>query len=161
VKSSDAVLSSSTFSSTPRTPLPPQSYPSGSLGYYVERLADEFPDFVPELKFAMIPATYKAYKQKVKQPMSLSQVRQKLQQGAYSSAQFLADVQTIGSNCILFWDGIDAGLVNLAHAFMRKVRRGALCEVCDLSPFVGLCNVIICFRELRTQSSMISRLRRS
>jgi hypothetical protein len=128
VKSSDAVLSSSTFSSTPRTPLPPQNHPSGSLGYYVERLADEFPDFVPDLKYAMIPATYRAYKQKVKQPMSLSQVRQKLQQGAYSSAQFLADVQTIGSNCILFWDGIDAGLVNLAHAFMRKVWRDALHE---------------------------------
>jgi hypothetical protein len=138
VKSSDAVLSSSTFSSTPRTPLPPQSHPSGSLGYYVERLADEFPDFVPELKFAMIPATYRTYKQKVKQPMSLSQVRQKLQQGPYSSAQFLADVQTIGSNCILFWDGIDAGLVNLAHAFMRKVWRRAARNASSLS----ICRVV-------------------
>ena len=76
---------------------------------------------MPELKLVMDPMTYRAYKLKVKEPMSISQMRRKLQQGAYSSMQFLADVQIIGSNCILFWTGVNPGLVQSAYALMKKV----------------------------------------
>ena len=67
---------------------------------------------------------FQMYTQKVKHPMSISVMRSKLHQGTYSSAQFLADVQAIGSNCITFWTG-KAGpgpqLVAAAHVLMKKV----------------------------------------
>jgi hypothetical protein len=118
VISSDALPSTATFNSTPRF----VSYPPGSVGDYVERLAAEFPDFVPDVKEVMKPATYKAYRKMVEQPMSISQMRHKLQRGPYSSEQFLADVQLIGCNCITFWTGQDHSLVLAAHALMKKVR---------------------------------------
>jgi hypothetical protein len=118
VISSDALPSTATYSSTPRV----VSHPPGSVGDYVERLAAEFPDFVPDLKEVMTPATYKAYRKLVEQPMSISQMRHKLQRGPYSSEQFVADVQLIGSNCITFWTGRDHTLVLAAHALMKKVR---------------------------------------
>jgi hypothetical protein len=109
--------SPATFASAPRAPL----CASGSIGYYVEQLAVKFPGFVPELKLIMDENTYRLYKQKIKEPMSISNMRAKLQQGSYTSMQFLADVQAIGSNCIAFWSGKDQQLVADAHALMKQV----------------------------------------
>jgi hypothetical protein len=120
--SGSAAPSPATFASTPRTTLSAPAEP-GSVGYYVDQLAAKFPGFVPELKLIMDDATYRLYKQKIKEPMSISNIRAKLQQGAYSSMQLLADVQAIGSNCIAFWSGRDQQLVADAHALMKQVFR--------------------------------------
>ncbi len=122
--SSNVTQSPATFASA-RTPLAAPADSQGSIGYYVEQLAEKFPGFVPELKLIMDETTYRLYKQKIKEPMSISNMRTKVRQGAYSSMQFLADVQAIGSNCVAFWSGRDHQLVADAHALMKQV----LCAV--------------------------------
>jgi hypothetical protein len=120
---SDAVSSSATIATTPRDSLPSPAPSSNSIGYYVELLAERFPSFVPELKLVMDPLTYKAYKLKVRRPLSISMIRDSLQNGPYSIVQFAADVQAIGSNCISFWTaaGGQPQLVAEAHALMKQV----------------------------------------
>lgn len=124
VRSSDAAASTATFGAASRAVI---SEPTASLSYYLEQLAELFPNFVPEVKQIMDAASYKIYKQTVKQPMSISTMRSKIKDGAYSSMQFLADVQLIGSNCVSFWTGHNDGLVAEAYAFMQKV-----CVICDV-----------------------------
>jgi hypothetical protein len=131
---SDSVRSTATFGSASRAVI---SEPAASLSFYLEQLAELFPNFVPEVKQIMDPASYKIYKQTVKQPMSLSAMRSKIKDGAYSSMQFLADVQMIGSNCVSFWTGHNDGLVAEAYAFMQKVCVACgvwrvRCEVCGV-----------------------------
>jgi hypothetical protein len=134
--SSTAAHTPATFSSPPRAPPPAPAQPPGSVGYYVEQLAVKFPGFVPDVKLIMPESTYKKYRQIVKVPMSVSSMRAKLQQGAYSGMQFLEDVQTIGTNCITFWTGIDQQLVGDAHAFMKQVCSAHCCRLPFLSSSV-------------------------